>query len=607
MCGISGFIASQGNVLPNALIFQMTELIRHRGPDDEGYILLKRDNKIIVAGGQDTPDKTWKRQAKQQPFQSITSCKREYSLLALGHRCMRIKLDSPENHQPMACSNGRYWIVFNGTIYNYQDIRKELEKAPYTFITNTETETILAAYSYWGEKCFERFVGMWSIAIYDNWNKEIILSRDRYGIKPLYYYFSTSGDLYFGSEIKQFTVLSEWKARINQGRVYDQLIYSFADHTDETMFSDVYQIPPGCLFKSDIRAIKKDRNGKLEFQKWYIPAYEPFKGSFNDAVFRFKNLFHRSVNDHYKANVPVGAALSGGLDSSSITCVANQILRSKNSEDVLKTFSVSSSYEKYNEKKWADLVIDHIKSEAYFVQPSLTELLEMTPTILWYQDEPYMSQSASLAYSLYNLVKVNNVQVLLNGQGADEYLGGYGQFTIPRYATMFKNMGFKDIMIDIKAAQKIKCDPYSEIIAGITYHLLPKKIKRFITAFKSSSDHSKNIIDLNILEYKPTHPFDMIPVPYKSVREVSDHLTFYSSLPKYLHWEDRSSSAHSIEARVPFLDHRLVEFNQNLPDNFLEQGGVTKRILRHAMRGLLPEDIRNRKDKMGFTTPKSIG
>jgi asparagine synthase (glutamine-hydrolysing) len=604
MCGISGFIAKQGNLLPDNIILNMTDLIHHRGPDDEGFMFLKQDQKIITAGGESTPFDVWKTHTESGPIINVRNNSNLFSLLSFGHKRLSILDLTPAGHQPMSYKNGSYWIVFNGEIYNYKNIKNELEKLGHHFTTKTDTETILAAYSEWGEACLDKFVGMWAFAIYDRTRNEIFIARDRYGIKPFYYYFSSFGDFYFSSEIKQFTALNCWQSKFNPERVYDQLIYSFTDHTDETMFERVFQLPGGTFFKSPIDCINHTPSGKLSYKKWYLLKRSPFKGSFIEAASIFRTLFEVSVKEHLNADVPVGSALSGGLDSSSIVCEVNRILKASGTNILQKTFSSCSEYERYSEKKWMDIVINYTNVDAYFVFPQLKNVFEITPDVLWQHDEPYQSQSAFLAYNVFKMAHSHNVKVLLNGQGADEYLGGYGQFTIARYVNLIKHLRISTMLADIKNMQEINPISSSTLYKGFAAHLLPTIVKRGLTKIHSSSDRVKNIIDTKKLGANLVHPFNNIPLSYNSVPQISEHLTFYSTLPKYLHWEDRNSMAHSVEARVPFLDHRLVEFTYNLPDDFLEKDGITKRVMREAMTGLLPEKIKNRRDKMGYTTPE---
>jgi len=605
MCGIAGYIARKGELIQNEVIFRMTNTIRHRGPDDEGFMFVC-DNEILSAGGNDTPADVWNVKTDYSPSLSVESCKSRYSSVAFGHRRLSILDLTPTGHQPMSYANGKYWIVFNGEIYNYQDLRSELAGLGYEFHTRSDTETILASYSMWGESCMKRFAGMWSFAIYDRTKRELFLSRDRYGIKPLYYYFSPTGDFYFASEIKQFTVLDKWKPAMNPKRVYEQLVYSFTDHTDETMFKGVFQLPAGSFIRTPVDDIQPDIEGRVKSTKWYDVQVQPFKGTFEEASVQFREHFNKAVSEHLYADVPVGTALSGGLDSSAIVCEVNRILRSEGDQTLQKTFSSCTVHEKYNEKKWMDEIINHTKVDASFIYPEPEDIFRLTPDLIWIHDEPYQSQSAFLAYHVFRLSREKGVKVLLNGQGADEYLGGYGQFTTARYASMIRKNRIKPAIVDIRHLCREKGISKSSVYSDIALHLLPDKAKRYLAYLHTSSGSARKLINNKALGISPSHPYDAIPVKYKSVPEISEHLTFYSTLPKYLRWEDRNSMANSVEARVPFLDHRLVEFAYSLPDDYLESRGITKRVMRQAFIGLLPEVIRLRKDKMGFSTPEEV-
>jgi asparagine synthase (glutamine-hydrolysing) len=606
MCGIAGFVAKPGRFLPNLLIQKMVSTIYHRGPDDEGFILLDENKQVVSLGGDNTPAEVWEKYTEYRPTVHIGSMQSGKSSLAFGHKRLSILDLSPSGHQPMSYDNGRYWIVFNGEIYNYREINMELEGLKCSFKTSSDVETILAAYSVWGERCLERFVGMWAFVIYDRDSDELFMARDRYGIKPVYYYFSPEGDLFFGSEIKQFTQLDKWQAKINRQRVYDQIVYSFTDHTDETLFEGVYQIPPGCSHRLSLKNFHSSDTGKLPYKRWYEVRHTPFKGSYSEASSAFKVLFERAVKEHLYADVPVGTALSGGLDSSSIVCQVNRFLSETGSNDLQRTFSSCSTTERYSEKKWIDIVTNHTAVNSRIIYPQLDEIYGLTEDLIWYHDEPYQSQSAFLAYNVFKLAKNNGIKVLLNGQGADEYLGGYGQFTIPRMAFMLKKLRFSALLSEMEIYKSKNSANYPKILSTLGYHLSPLFVRRILSDVRSNADHVKEVINLKKLGIAEKHPYDSIPVNYNTIPEISRHLTFYSTLPKYLRWEDRNSMANSVEARVPFLDHRLVEFTYNLPDDFLESKGTTKRIMRDSLKGLLPEQIRNRGDKMGFTTPEEL-
>lgn len=606
MCGISGFVAHQDKLLSNSAVVRMNSLITHRGPDDEGYLFMKVNGEIVVAGGNSTPEDVWRTNTGYNPSIHSQLIEAERSILAFGHKRLSILDLSASGHQPMSYGNGRYWIVYNGEIYNHQELKAELISLGYAFRTKTDTEVVLAAYSNWGEACLTRFAGMWAFAIFDKEKEEIFLARDRYGMKPLYYHFSPDGNFYFASEIKQFTALVGWKSRLNHPRAYDQLVYSYTDHTDETMFAEVFQLPGGCSFRADLSKIRQCQDGRILFYRWYYVKQETFKASFSEAAENFRLLFERSVKEHLYADVPVGTALSGGLDSSSIVCEVNRILKSSGNESLQKTFSSCATDPRFNEKKWMDIVINYLNVDASYNYPQVKDVFEQTQNLIWYHDEPYQSQSALLAYQVFNMASNKGVKVLLNGQGADEYLGGYGQFTVPRYASMIRRFKICHLISDIIANGKRNDNSSTLILFQSISHLLPVILKRRAPNFFSNKNEAKRLINLKNLDFVPDHPHDIIPVNYRTVPDVSRHLMFHSTLPKYLKWEDRNSMANSVEARIPFLDHRLVEFSHSLPDDFLEKGGITKRVMREAMKDLLPWEIKDRKDKMGFATPEEV-
>jgi asparagine synthase (glutamine-hydrolysing) len=504
----------------------------------------------------------------------------------------------------MSYREGRYWITFNGEVYNYKELRSELLSKGYNFHSESDTEVILAAYVEWGNRCLEHFRGMWSFAIYDRETKEIFLSRDRFGIKPLYYWFSPSGFLAFGSEIKQFTTLPGWQAKINPQRAYDYLVYSVTDHTDETMFAGVFQIPGGHYFKSKIDDVKPQSDGRIPLTRWYDLEYKKYDGTFAAAASNFNRLFKVAVDLHLRSDVPVGSALSGGLDSSAIVCEVNNILKGQGAEGLQQTFSSCATDERYTEKQWVDIVVEQTKVDAHYVYPKQEDVFSSMSYLTWLHDEPYQSQSAFLGYNVFKLAAQKGVKVLLNGQGADEYLGGYGQFTNARYKNFFTSLNWWGLQKDIKLSRSYKTVSYTSVLKNLFYGFAPSGLRKRLADKLGYYQQIKTLVNNEALKAASHHPFDSIPVTLDSVPEVSKHFTFYSTLPKYLKWEDRNSMGSSVEARVPFLDHKLVEFAFSLPDDFLESGGETKRILREGLKDILPAKIKDRKDKKGFITPE---
>ena len=602
MCGISVVVSY--NLVKGSQIRKMTEVIQHRGPDGEGYLLVCPDEKILTAGGNSTTEAVWEEKTPYQPIHHINQLEDMSFRIAMGHKRLAIVDLSAFGHLPMAYAQNRYWITFNGEIYNHVELRFELEAMGHTFYSQTDTEVILASYQEWGVECQQKFNGMWSFIIYDRQTDEIFLSRDRFGIKPLYYWFAPEGNFCVASEIKQFTTLSGWKAQINPQRVYDYLVYSYTDHTDETMFLGVHQVPGGCYIKFGCNDIKPSFEGKVSWVRWYTLEEKVYQGNFEDASLEFENLFKKAVNLQLRADVPIGSSLSGGIDSSAIVCQVANELKNKGTKDLLKTFSSCASDLRYDEKKWIDIVIKHVSVDSHFVYPKLEDVFKVTPKLLWHQDEPYQSQSALLGFHVFELAKQNDIKVILNGQGADEYLGGYNQFTSAKFNKLINRLEWIKVIKEVNKSGQFTAYKITRIVQDFLLSKLPSSIKRNMANKFGIYKQIKGLINSNVLKSVEMNPNESIPEKLNSVKNISKHMLFYGTLPKYLRWEDRNSMAHSIEVRVPYLDHNLVEFCYNLPLEFLEHNGETKRVQRSGLKGILPKGILDRKDKMGFITPE---
>ena len=444
MCGISGIINDTLEHYSSADLKAMTDAVSHRGPNDVGYILLDKNDEMHLLGGDDTPAEVYAIQTPYKPSGSINQFEAKNFSLGFGHRRLSIIDLSPFGHLPMSYKNGRYWITFNGEIYNYKQLRIQLQALGHQFISQTDTEIILASYAQWGTGCLQKFHGMWAFCIYDTHSKEIFLARDRFGIKPLYYRAGSPYSTFcFASEIKQFTFLPGWNSVQNKQRGFDYLMYNMTDHTEETMFEGVFHIPAGHYFKSGINNINADATGRVQLTKWYLPEYKGYNGTFNEAAVGFEKHFKDSVKEHLISDVTVGSALSGGLDSSAIVCEINNLLRVEGKADIQKTFSYCSADERYNEKKWMDEVVKVTNVDAFFVYSNGGEVFKMAEDLVWFNDEPGQSQSELATYEIYKAASDNNVKVLINGQGADEYLSGYEAFNTFRWVLMLKKFKFR--------------------------------------------------------------------------------------------------------------------------------------------------------------------
>lgn len=565
MCGIAAIYSQEP--ISEKWIKDMTDLIEHRGPDGEG----------------------------RKSFLN--------NRLWLGHRRLSIIDLSNAGHQPMSYSNGRYWITYNGEIYNYLELKDELKAKGYNFHSHSDTEVILAAYAEWGEQCLQRFNGMWSFIIFDQYEQTLFAARDRFGVKPLYYWFSPKGFLAFASEIKQFTCLPGWNAKMNGQRVYDFLNWGLTNHTAETMFKDIYQIRGGQA------VLLKLKKGKSIFEKkaldiytWYELKPKPFNGSIEDAAKQFRDLFIDSVKLRLRADVVVGSCLSGGLDSSSIVCVANDILNKLGKKDLQKTFSACAHEKKYDERNFIDIVVQERNIEAHYTYPSLDDLFPQLERLTWHQDEPFGSTSIYAQWEVFKLASNNNVKVILDGQGADEQLAGYHGFFAPRYAGLFKSLKIVELLQEISVADRIHAHGKMFAIKLIADSLLPESIRQKIKKVNDSPEW----LNMEKLGAVKQDPFVQIGAKATTIRQLSSAQLTHSNLPMLLHWEDRDSMAHSVESRLPFLDYRLVEFTLGLPDEYKLSKGITKKVLREGMKGILPEEIRMRMYKLGFVTPEEV-
>lgn len=605
MCGIAGIVSKDG--FKSGLILRMTNPIRHRGPNDEGYVLFRDISaKPLICGGDDTPSSTYGGTFDYAPIQPIDAAAGTPATLAFGHRRLSIVDLSTLGHQPMSYADGRYWITYNGEIYNHLELREELESLGHSFISHTDTEVLLAAYAQWGSECLPRLNGMWAFAILDRQEATLFIARDRFGVKPLYYWVSPEGIFAFASEIKQFEPLPGWRARLNPQRTYDFLVFGLTDHTHETMFAGLFQLKPGHSMSIDLQRIGElPPNQAIETKPWYLLQATPFSGTFTDACDKFRQTFMDAVKLRLRADVPVGSCLSGGLDSSSIVCMMNELLAQQDCHANQKTFSACSDVEIYNERKWIDIVVDKTGVDAHYIYPPLDKLFAESEQIAWHQDEPFGSTSIYAQWNVFKLASGADVKVMLDGQGADEYLAGYHGFFGARLAGLVRGQRWAELLREALAMRRIHAYSLSNLLMFLANHLLPHSVADVLKEKIGHTHSTPSWLNLKVLRAEPIDPKYTTGAREGSLYTLSiSQLT--SSIQMLLHWEDRNSMAHSIESRVPFLDYRLVELVLGFPDEFKLSQGVTKRVLRQAMQGVLPAPIANRMDKLGFVTPEEV-
>ncbi len=598
MCGIAALFSSEPALL-GELARKMATAVRHRGPDGEGFVTFSaRDFAATALGGPDTSTAVYAAQLAYAPEQHAESIRD--AVVALGHRRLSIIDVGATGHQPMCTSDRRYWIVFNGEIYNHVELRAELEKLGYAFVSHSDTEVILNAYREWGERCLDRFNGMFAFVLVDRTTRRVFVARDRFGVKPLYVWRSPQGFVAIGSEIKQFSTLPGWYPQANGQRAYEFLNWGWLDHTEQTLFDGVSQLRGGECIHCSLDELL----ASLPIKRWYELSSRSFQGSPEDATDEFRELFTDAVRLRLRADVPVGSCLSGGIDSSSIVCVANQLLRTASATCKQNTFSACSKVKRYDERHFIDVVVANTGVRGHYVYPDLDALFETVDDMTWHQDEPFGSTSIYAQWHVFKLAADANVRVLLDGQGADELLAGYYTFFAPHLAGLLVNGRWGALLQELRAVKRLHGVGFFGATEYMANALLPDTLRQPLRKFAGKSSSAPSWFDKDRFASDERDPALTGRYRTTSVNQMAQSLLTDTSVPKLLHWADRSSMAHSVESRLPFLDFRLVEFLMGLPPEAKLWKGTTKKVLREAMRGTLPEPIRTRMDKMGFVTPE---
>ena len=546
MCGICGLFNLKEKQLNETIVRSMMQIQKHRGPDDEG--LFCEEN------------------------------------VGLGFVRLSIIDLSPAGHQPMISSDERNVLVFNGEIYNYLELREELKTKGHNFTTNTDTEVLLAAYKEWGEDCLNRFNGMWAFAIYDRLEKTIFASRDRFGVKP-FYYLHTNEFFAFASEIPPLLKLLPAKPTPDYQSIFDFLAFNRTDQTERTFFNEIKKLQHGHTLK--ISTITND----LKLCRWYNLRKEVSKAKGLKNPVDFKNLFSSSIGLRLRSDVPVGVCLSGGLDSSSIVSV---LLSDFNKSD-LNTFS--AVYEKGQVGDETEFLKEYepLLQNMNYITPTAESLINDLNSFVKAHAEPIPSTAPYAQFKVMELAK-GKVVVTLDGQGADEELGGYHYFFGFYFKDLFRTWRFGKLFKEIYS-YTIK---HKSLFGAKTFFffLLPEWIRT-----KTRVNEKGYLYKPFVKRHRQTNSIASNLYGSKSLNDaLLNHFEF--KLEHLLKWEDRNSMWFSLEARVPFLDYRLVEGVLSSPSDMVIHNGMTKHLLREGMKGILPEKIRLRRDKVGFDTPQ---
>ena len=585
MCGICGEINFNNGVRVEP-IQRMCRVLSHRGPDDEGMLLIKGDQYFEINNSRGLP-----------------SCANGFEV-GLGHRRLSIIDLSEAGHQPMCNEDATAWIVFNGEIYNFQGISEELKKDGHSFKSKSDTEVILHAYEEWGVECLNHFRGMFAFAIWDSNLQRLFMARDRLGKKPLVY-FRQNGRFAFASEIKALLQIPGFERRVNISALHHYLTYQYVP-SPETIIGGIKKLPPAhYLLYDHLGNLKIERYWRLNFN-----SSHQTKTNVEELKDRIRTELEESVRLRLISDVPLGAFLSGGVDSSLIVG-----MMAKLSGKPVKTFSIGFEEKEFDELSYARIVSDHFSTEhhEFIVKPNAIEIL---PKLVWHYNEPFADSSAIPTYYVANLTK-DFVKVVLTGDAGDENFAGY-----PRYLRSMWVASFTRI------PEKLRRDllPYFlRVFSGL--HWREKTLNRLADFMESlSTDQTKNYAEqIKIFSAKEKEniytddfrkqveendPFDFLLSKFQEsgTEDLLEQLLYVdinSYLPEDLLVKmDIATMANSLEARVPFLDHKFMELVGEIPFHLKLRGTESKFILKQAFKDFLPAAILKRK-KMGFGVPLS--
>jgi asparagine synthase (glutamine-hydrolysing) len=573
VCGLFGIVGTPPALLEEALVGRLFSLLHHRGPDDRGWLTLDRAE---VRTGRDPA-----------PLAGEA---------VLLHTRLSILDLSPAGHQPMSTPDGRFHLSFNGEIYNYVELRRELESLGQRFRSATDTEVLLGAWAEWGPATLERLVGMFAFAVLDVERRLLVLARDQFGIKPLYY-APLDGRLAFASEVHPLLALPGAGRRADPQRVYDYLRFARADDEAQTIFASIRQLEPGQYVE-----VPLDTPDRMTVRRYWELEPQPVDGlSLDEAAERLRELFLDNVRLHLRSDVPVGAAFSGGVDSSA-NVTAMRFLSGPELE--LHTFSYLADDPAVSEERWMRIVAEETAVVAHTVGASPRELRADLDRLIEVQGEPFGGTSIYAQYRVFRLAREAGVKVMLDGQGADELFAGYHTYLPARLAGLLTCGRLPTAYRLLSALERLPGANPREVALDALRSVVPFASRTFVRNL-AGRPLVPEWLDRTWLADRGVDVGD----PF---REVRGSLRAYrmaavrGNLLSLLRYEDRNSMAFSIESRVPFLTTGLAEFALGLPDAYLiAPDGTGKLVLRRSLRGLVPDPILDRKDKIGFATPEA--
>jgi asparagine synthase (glutamine-hydrolysing) len=590
MCGITGIVASEGRIDPSVLQL-MNDRLAHRGPDGEGF--------LFASGSFGNLRHSFERRAETRLDMPVR--------VGLGHRRLAILDLTERGAQPMSTRDRRTWIVFNGEIYNHPELRSELESIGYRFQTRTDTEVLLYAYVRWGIECLSKIDGMFAFALWDGQAGRLFCARDRLGIKP-FYYAMPSGHFVFASEIKALLAFPGIQAEADAQAVVGFLLHGNCDFAERTLFRGIRALPAGH------RLTLEAATGRTEIHAYW--KLEPLSaGAPTDAaqVERVRAALITTVRSHLISDVRAGSCLSGGLDSSTLVAVIGKLQR----EDCgaaaavgerLDTFTSCYAQRAFDEREYALATANAVGARAHLVFPSADDFWANFERIAWHQDMPFGALSFYAQWRVMRAARDAGVKVLIDGQGGDEVFGGYAKFRYAYLGSLLRAGRVGRAALELGGMVRQGDRYVLDLRKGFRY--LPASLRRLLNV-------DSLLQRVLIGNWRDVLSDESTPATrwWQYVRHRSSGLgptalqraqvddIVVDTLPQLLRMEDRSSMAFSLEARVPLLDHHVVELGVSLPDHLKVHRGWSKFAVRQATAGLLPETVRWRKTKLGFAAP----
>ena len=567
MCGIvGGWILSPDPGI-DGRIQKALALLRHRGPNDQGV------ERYLSHSGE----------------------------IYFGHTRLSIIDLSAGGHQPMTSRDGRFTLIFNGEIYNYRELREELVADGYRFSTDSDTEVLLAAWSCWGKSVVSRLIGMFAFAVFDRYENSIVCVRDPFGIKP-FFYSSRPDSFFFGSEVGSVIQLLGSHPELDWQQSYDYLAKGMYDSGDRTFFRNLRQLRPGHLL-----TLTHPGQAPVVERWWQPPVVERWRGSFDDAADQLREIFLQSIRFHLRSDVPLGAALSGGLDSSSVVCA----IRHLEPDADINTFSFIAADSAVSEEAWIDKVVAEISATTFKVRASGEELARDLDDMIRAQGEPFGSTSIYAQYRVFQLAAENGIVVTLDGQGADELLAGYHGYPGARMHSLIDARQFGEALYFLNHWSNWPGRTLRGGVARFVNELSTGPINqslRFLAGYRDFPGWlNKNmLLDGRVHVGSPVFRKESDEESHgRRLMYVLREALSVKGLPALLRHADRNSMRFSIESRVPFLTSTMADFLLSLPEDYLvSRQGETKSVFRAAMRGIVPDEILDRRDKIGFATPE---